>query len=347
MSLVRQLAALPTDRVVQIPGVPTGTVAATVTGEPVGPAAVVLQPGPTRTAGSFVHAVLDELERVAVGLLPGWLPEAADLPRADPYGLAAVRAAAVARARGSAHSAAFLAHLATVALSGRRPPVDPFPPEIRCPGLTRVVAQGFGRPRANLLIEVPAGLDPAGEQAVVAGAEWLCHHGRVGVWLAGAPLRHEDRVVTVVLTREAADGQRGPVPTTPPAVVGRPHPGSATEALLEAALAGQSWSAGRIWNRYHQPHPLSPAVCLDLLWPDERCVVEIDGPEHCRPDRFEADRQRDVRLQLDGYAVLRFTNARINHDVGAVVHQIGTLIQARRRDLAEGRSHGRRRPHPL
>ena len=54
--------------------------------------------------------------------------------------------------------------------------------------------------------------------------------------------------------------------------------------------------------------------------------VEIDGPEHCRPARFEADRQRDVQLQLDGYAVLRFTNARINHDVGAVVHQIGTLI---------------------
>ncbi|WP_433228882.1 hypothetical protein ACQP2H_23435 [Micromonospora sp. CA-248260] len=74
MSLVRQLAALPTDRVVQIPGVPTGTVAATVTGEPVGPAAVVLQPGPTRTAGSFVHAVLDELERVAVGCYRGGSP---------------------------------------------------------------------------------------------------------------------------------------------------------------------------------------------------------------------------------------------------------------------------------
>ncbi|MEU1604384.1 endonuclease domain-containing protein [Micromonospora matsumotoense] len=341
MSLVRQLAALPTDRVVQLRGVPADTIAATVTGAPVGPAAVVLRPGPARTAGAFVHAVLDELERVAVALLPGWLPEVADIPRADPYGLAAVRAAAVGRAQGSAHFAPFLAHLAAVALSGRRPPVDPFSVEIRCSGLIRVVAEGFGRPRATLLIQVPADLDPAGERALVAGAEWLCHHGRAGGWLVGAPLRHEDRVVTVPLTRPA-DHPAGPVPTTPPQGIGRPHPGSATEAALEAALAGERWAVGRRWNQYHQSHPLSPPVCLDLLWPDERCVVEIDGPEHCRPDRFEADRQRDVQLQLDGHAVLRFTNARINHDVGAVVHQIGTLIRARRRDLAEGRPHARR-----
>lgn len=200
-----------------------------------------------------------------------------------------------------------------------------------------MVADGFGRPRVSLLVEVPAGLDPAGERAVVAGAEWLCHHGRVAVWLAGTPLRHEDRVAAVALTQAAVTP-----PPPAPAVLGRPHPGSTTEAALEAALAAESWAAGRVWNHYHQPHPLTPPVCLDLLWPAERCVVEVDGPEHCRPDRFEADRQRDVRLQMDGYAVLRFTNARINHDVGAVVHQIGTVIRARRRDLAEGTFHARR-----
>ncbi|MEV6800573.1 DUF559 domain-containing protein [Micromonospora rifamycinica] len=341
MSLARQLAAVPVDRVVQLAGVPTGTIAATATGEPAGPAAVVLHPGPARTPGDVVHAVLDELEQVAVALVPGWLPEAADIPRADPFGLAAVRAAAVGRARGSPHYAPFLAHLATVAVSGRRPSVDPFSLQVRCPGLVRVVAEGFGRARVNLLIEVPADLDPAGERAVVAGAEWLCHHGRVGVWLVGTPLRHTDRVACVRLTRPADDRPRE-VPPPSPEVLGRPHPGSATEAALEAALAVESWAAGRVWNRYHQSHPLAPPVCLDLLWPDARCVVEIDGPEHCRPARFEADRQRDVQLQLDGYAVLRFTNARINHDVGTVVHQIGTLVRSRRRALAEGTLHVRR-----
>ena len=42
------------------------------------------------------------------------------------------------------------------------------------------------------------------------------------------------------------------------------------------------------------------------------------------------------------FAVLRFTNARVIHDVGTVVTQIGTYLRARRRDLAEGRHHGRR-----
>lgn len=71
-------------------------------------------------------------------------------------------------------------------------------------------------------------------------------------------------------------------------------------------------------------------------------MVEIDGPEHCRPERYELDRRRDVRLTLDGYAVLRFTNARIVHDVGAVVHEIGTFVRGRRRDTAEGNNYGRR-----
>ncbi|MEE3919208.1 DUF559 domain-containing protein [Micromonospora sp. BRA006-A] len=119
-------------------------------------------------------------------------------------------------------------------------------------------------------------------------------------------------------------------------------PGSDAEKRLEAALAAQSWAAGRRWNQSYQSHRLAAPVRLDLLWPDERCVVEIDGPEHCRPVRFEADRQRDVQLQLDGYAVLRFTNARVIHDVGTVVTQIGTYLRARRRDLAEGLHHGRR-----
>ncbi|MFJ6199328.1 endonuclease domain-containing protein [Micromonospora sp. NPDC092111] len=341
MSLARQLAGLPADRVVQVVGVPTGMIAAAATQGVAGLAAVVLDPGPCRTPTAVVRAVLDELERVAVALLPGWLPEAAEIHRSDPFGMAAVRAAAVRRAHGTAHFAPFLAQLATVALSDRRPSVNTFSREIRCLGLVRVVAEGFGRPRLSLLIEVPAGLTAAGEQAVVAGAEWLAHHGRAGVWLAGTPLRQVDRVVCAPLN--GPPGDRPPVvATAPPDVVGRPHPGSAAETALENALAAESWATGRMWNQYHQSHPLSAPVCLDLLWPAERCVVEVDGPEHCRPARFEADRQRDVQLQLDGYAVLRFTNARISHDVGSVVHQIGTLVRARRRDTAEGRFHARR-----
>lgn len=123
----------------------------------------------------------------------------------------------------------------------------------------------------------------------------------------------------------------------PPAgMVGRPHPGSVIETALEAALARHPWAAGREWNQTYQSHALASPVRLDLLWRAERCVVEVDGPEHCHPVRFEADRQRDVQLQIDGFAVLRFTNARVRHDVEAVVRQIGSFIHQRRHELLRG-----------
>ncbi|WP_434741209.1 endonuclease domain-containing protein [Micromonospora sp. SH-82] len=328
MTLARDLAGLPTDRVVQIGGVRTGPLATEATHRLTEVAPVVLDSVVHRadTAIGVVRAALDRLERIATELLPGWLPEAAAAgPRVGPVELVAARAAARTLARGSAHSGPFLAELVTVALTGRRESARTFPLETRCLGLSRVVTEGFGRRRLVLLIECPAGLDAVAQQAVVAGAEWLAHHGRVGVWLTGEPLDQADRPDPVLLSEP-------PTTATPPDPVGRPHPASAAEATLEAALAVQGWAGGRRWNQTYQPRPLDPPIRLDLIWPDERCVVEIDGPEHCHPSRFEADRQRDVRLQLDGYAVLRFTNARINHDVGSVVHQIGTFLRARRRD---------------
>src|SRR5258708_3125020 len=73
-----------------------------------------------------------------------------------------------------------------------------------------------------------------------------------------------------------------------PALAGRPHPGSRMARTVEDALALLPWAAGRVWNQTHQPRALEPPVRLDLLWRSERCVVEIDGPEHRDPLRFEA-----------------------------------------------------------
>ncbi|MFF5171777.1 DUF559 domain-containing protein [Micromonospora sp. NPDC000089] len=356
MRLTRQLAVLPVDRVLRLDGPPIGVIAAAATADLDEVAVVVLAPGPHSTPAAVVGAVLDELARVAAALLPGWLPEATDLP-GDPYGLAAVRAAATSRARTSPRLGPLYRELATAALAGRAPRLTRFPPELRCRGLGRIVANGFDRPGLVLLLEVPPGLPEAGERALVAAAEWLAQHGRIGVWLAGAPLEWVDRLTRVRLaTAEEGSGAGTAAPVAPvehdeasaqplavpvAGVTGRPHPASAAETSLEAALAGEPWAAGRCWNQTYQSHRLTAPVRLDLLWPTERCVVEVDGPEHCHPVRFEADRQRDVRLQLDGHAVLRFTNTQISYDVGSVVHQIGTFIRARRRAIAEGRFHAR------
>lgn len=347
MTLAARLVDVPIDRVVALHGVDVHTVALTVATDHTGLAAVVLDRGvmldwqmhPLRPA-DVVTAALNHLERVAVQLLPAWLPDATGISRPDAAGAAAVRMAATTHARDAHYPVAFLADLAEFALTGQRRARPALPARTRGTGLARIVAKGFDRRRIVLLIPLAGGLTAAEQDAVVAGAEWLCAHTPMGVWLLGAPLTAVDRVPVVWL--------RPPLPTpsattsASSSAIGSPHPGSAVEARLEAALAVQSWAVGRVWNQTYQSTALTIPFRLDLLWPEERCVVELDGPEHCQPEHFENDRQRDVQLVLDGYAVLRFTNDRVRHDVGAVVHQIGTYLHGRRRDMTKGNHHGRR-----
>src|SRR5262249_48656568 len=163
------------------------------------------------------------------------------------------------------------------------------------------------------------------------------------VWLTGALSSAFDRFKSVHVM---IDGDRQfpdlnsvrvalPGPARRPAIQypplrGKPHPGSRAEQLLETALAAHEWAIGRIWNETFQSHTLANPVRVDLLWAEERCVVEVDGPDHCGTLKYEADRRRDVHLQLEGFAVLRFTNNQILDDVATVLTQIERFIQSRR-----------------
>lgn len=326
-----QLARIPTDRVVHLSGVSAESVAAAVARFDDLPAAVVVAPPTIGSAAAFVTEVLDALDSVARQLLPGWLPEADGLNGPQGAALAAIRAVAIERARVAGYSSAFLADLAERTLTGRHS--RRLRPEVRVSGLARIVAKAFRRDRLVLAMPTESG-EPSTGNIVVAGSEWLAGHGRLGVWLAGARSPVQERVGTVQLVPV-------PTPTTPgEAVVGRPHPRSTVEAALEAVLAQQEWAYGRIWNGTYQPTSVRSLIRPDLLWPTERVVVELDGLEHCRPEQYDADRVRDVRLQLDGYAVLRFTNARVKHDVRAVAAQIEHLIKTRRHDMTKGQQGG-------
>jgi very-short-patch-repair endonuclease len=60
-------------------------------------------------------------------------------------------------------------------------------------------------------------------------------------------------------------------------------------------------------------------VEVDFVWRDARLIVEVDGYSfHRSPAAFEADRERDVRLGLAGWRVLRFTYAAIMGRAGWV-----------------------------
>lgn len=51
---------------------------------------------------------------------------------------------------------------------------------------------------------------------------------------------------------------------------------------------------------------------VDLLCPEWKVVVELDGPQHLEPVAYRTDRRKDALLQESGYFVLRF----LAEDVG-------------------------------
>lgn len=311
---------------------------ATVTWRPAGAAVA------SRSMARVVGELLGELEAVAAGLFPAWLPAAGGLDGRDGARVPAVRALAMRRAATTEHFGPFLADLAEWSLdrAAGGPPVR-FSAEVRAAGLARVLADSFQRRHAALLVDLPDSLSPDARQVLLDACEWLAHHGGFAVWLAGSTAPGMDRPVTVAvrLPGHAADADgagsadrsmaRDAAGVAFPPLAGRPHPASAAEQALEAALADMDWARGRVWNQTYQPHTLTNPVRVDLMWERERCVVEIDGPEHCGAVRFEADRRRDVLLQLAGFAVLRFTNAQVHLDLTAVLSQLERFLTTRRR----------------
>ncbi|WP_203993291.1 endonuclease domain-containing protein [Sphaerisporangium rufum] len=315
-----------------------------------GPAIVTATAAGGDSVPAMVASVLGDLETLALGLFPAWLPEAERLSGPGGGGTAAARTLAMRLASGSRHFGPFLADLAARAVQHRGPlvPGRPaaagrvFPAEIRAAGLARVIASTFGRESAALVMYVPEHLSSRDETLLVAAGEWLARHGGMGVWLVGPELRRvETRYLTVpAAIRRLADELAGTLLTRPvgvPPVAGRPHPGSAVERAMEAALAECEWAHGRAWNqRYRSTDPLFVTIRTDLMWEREKCVVEFDGPEHETLAQLERDRIRDRHLERDGFTVLRFTNRQVLDDLPQVLRHIQEFLQARRHGTTIG-----------
>ncbi len=67
---------------------------------------------------------------------------------------------------------------------------------------------------------------------------------------------------------------------------------------------------------------------VDLLWREERLVVEVDGYAfHSTRSAFERDRARDADLQARGLRVLRFTWRQIVDQPEIVVSRVKQLLK--------------------
>ena len=355
-SLSLSLLDIPTDRVVWMRHFLVDDLERVLAAAPAdAPAVIVQRVERCESQSIMVASILDEMESVAAKFFPAWLPAAKNITTATGAALAAVRATAIAHAVDTSQYGPFLADLAVGALTRRTPFTRRHSPEIRARGLKRVLASSLGRPTCALLLHPPNDLDEQESLALVGCAQWLVDHGHLAVWICGelatgidwlpdisttlavqASSEPEAVVSSSVSTNEPL-GEKSRLRRNPSgnrrrrSVTGKPHPASRAEVTLETALADRGWAAGRAWNHTVRPGPLVNPVRVDLLWKRERCIVEIDGDDHRTSGKYADDRQRDVMLQLSGYAVLRFTNRQVAEDIENVLALLQQFLANRRR----------------
>lgn len=332
------LSQIPADRVVRLAGLTDEQLAVSLDPLPACVPVVIRCrfPGSPSPSG-FVDDALDRLELVALDLFPAWLPDAQAITASSDFDRRVVRQLAQGHAADSEHFGPFLADLAEAAVRGATPDRR-FGPEVRASGLARIIAESYRRTGVVLLVGPAERASCEEEQRHVALAcEWLVNHGAIGVWLTPGALPLVDRYPTWQLSAPgfvAAMSTKLPAELPPeldyPALAGRPHPASAAEQTLERFLAQCDWAVGRTWNQEYASHALAPPIRVDLMWSEERCVVELDGPDHRGSLKYAADRRRDNGLTLDGFAVLRFTNDEISDDPRRVLDLIERLLATKR-----------------
>jgi hypothetical protein len=122
--------------------------------------------------------------------------------------------------------------------------------------------------------------------------------------------------------RDRSRGRRG---LKPLAALVEAHCGPApmTRSELERRFLDLCRDAGL-------PPPIANATVanmeVDMLWPRERLVVELDGHAyHSTRAAFERDRVRDGALQQAGYRILRLTDRRLA-EPAAVAETVQSLL---------------------
>lgn len=312
------------------------------------PAVLVWHLAEVGTVERCVDEILGELETVALRCFPAWLPGGDGIHGRAAADRAAVRVLARKLAASTRHFGPFVGALAEAALVGGRVDTRRFPRERRAAGLARVLADSYGRDHTVLLVTALGRLSAEEQRIVATVCEWLAEHAGTAVGLDAAAFPDVDRFTAVIVPAPETGGVvpvRRPAEATPagvtcPAVAGRPHHASEVEKRLDRALKRCEWADGYQWNAVHHVDALRAPVRVDLIWREERCVVELDGDDHRVRDKYAADRRRDVQLQLDGYAVLRFTNDQVNEDLAGVLADIEQYLTRRRR-IGDSRQNGK------
>ena len=113
--------------------------------------------------------------------------------------------------------------------------------------------------------------------------------------------------------------------------IGRPHPFSPAEQKLAVALAADQELASIFTFNQVVQTKAGTRYIVDLVWPQGRVAVEIDGYSfHSDEVAFARDRHRDYELTLSNYVVLRIPHGEVMEDVSNAVTKMRNLVKFRR-----------------
>ena len=295
-----------------------------------------------RPVKSLVEDTLSGLAEVALALWPDWYGEAipfASLERstfAFEERLAETLAASGHRPRPV--SLPWVKAAMRLCRAGTRPRPRGFPPAVQAAQLALALDPG------SLLIALCVGDDRPGEGLLLGlarTAEWLARQTEARVLVVVPQILASSReldsisfeAVTWSPLPERADvpshATEGDVHVWP--VIGRPHPYSPGEQRLASRLEDDELLSGlfrfNVWveTRFESHH------LVDLLWPEGKVVIEVDGYEfHANRYTFSLDRRRDYELTVSGYLVLRLPHDEVMADVELAIEKIRDMVRFRR-----------------
>ena len=280
--------------------------------------------------------VIEALSGAVSGTYPAWLPEAEHLAGPGGAGLAAVRTICERVAGNTDLFGPFLLAATEASLCRRPLGIAEFPQETVVRQARKLILRAYGYAHLVIMVELTGTWSTAQIEVAEANALWLAGPGELTVWLFGTP--------TAFLTRVPRSSLHDGMPTLvapatprPPYLTplqGQPNALSRAETRLEAHLARCPWATGRAWNQTWSSGVLANSIRVDLIWPREECVVELDGPDHLDTDKYAADRVRDRALQRAGFLVLRYTNDEVLGDVARVLDELERFLEDRRRSTA-------------
>jgi very-short-patch-repair endonuclease len=73
--------------------------------------------------------------------------------------------------------------------------------------------------------------------------------------------------------------------------------------------------------KFRRQHPIGQYIA-DFVCLERKLIIELDGGQHALPEEILKDRQRDIWLEEEGYAVMRFWDNEVLTNTSGVLEAI-------------------------